>query len=561
VAEMKSSSTSPFDAKYVVMAAAFLAIIVVVVYPTSLLLMQSLLFEGGFSLQNYMRAFLREGILDVLYNSLWLSLVVTLLSVAIGTPLAWLISRTDIGMKNYLRTLFMMPFTIPPFVGAMAWIRLFGPAGLANQLLSYLTGSEQEIFNVYSPGGVVAVMAIHSYPFIFINVVGALERMDPTLEESARIAGAGVFKTMRTITVPLVLPSIIAGGILVFIATIENFGIPAMLGMRARFLVLSTTIYRLLQVPDIPSATALSTLLMAITILALFAQRWLLGRRRYTVISGKAIRPRIAHLGSWKPLLTIIAWLFIFLVSILPLFAVFLTASTKYVGAPLVPESFTPKYFHYILFEFPVTQRAIMNSLFLAVSAATIAVFLGSVISYMKVKAKIRGSGIVDAVGTIPYAIPGIVVAVAMILAWSVGPIVLYGTIWIILMAYVMRYLPSALRSTNATLHQIDDSLEEAARTSGASWLNAFKDIVLPLSRPGMFAGWILVFMPAFRELTISALLWSSGTETVGAATFELQDAGYKEIAAALACIVLAVTVVGDNLVWKVRGQVESTPS
>jgi iron(III) transport system permease protein len=187
--------------------------------------------------------------------------------------------------------------------------------------------------------------------------------------------------------------------------------------------------------------------------------------------------------------------------------------------------------------------------------------FLGSVVSYMKVKAKTPGSEILDTIGTIPYAIPGIVIGVSMILAWSVGPIVLYGTIWIMLMAYVMRYLPSSLRSSNATLQQIDNSLEEAARTSGASWLDAFKDIVLPLLRPGMLAGWILVFMPAFRELTISVLLWSIGTETVGVATFELQDAGYKEIAAALACIVMAVALVGDSIIWRIRGWVERAPT
>lgn len=559
--EMRLRSTRTLDAKYLVMGAAFAAILIVTIYPTVQLFIRSFLVAGKFSLQNYVRAFSIEGNGEAIYNSIWVSAAVTFLCVVIGTCLAWLSSRTDIGHKNYLRTLFMIPFSIPPFVGAMAWIRLFGPAGLANQILSFLTGKTHEVFNIYSPIGVVLVLAVHYYPFVFINVVGALDRMDPTLEESARIAGAGVFRTMRTITIPLVAPSIVAGGILAFIGTIENFGIPAMLGMRARFYVLPTIIYRLLHVPDIPSAIALSIFLIILTIVALFAQRWILGRRKYTVISGKAIQPRIARLGVWKPVLTTGAWVFICLVIILPLFAVFVTAATKYVGAPLVPENFTSKYFLYILFEFPMTQRAILNSLFLAGASATLAMLLGAVISYMKVKAKVPGSGILDAVGTIPYAIPGIVIGVAMILAWSVGPIVLYGTIWIMLMAYLMRYLPSSIRSTNATLHQIDNSLEEAARTSGASWINAFKDIVLPLLRPGMLAGWILVFMPAFRELTISVLLWSAGTETVGVATYELQDAGYKEIAAALACIVLAIALVGDYLIWRIKGWVERVPS
>jgi len=558
---MRIRWTGLLDARFLIMASAFVAVAVITIYPMLHLVARSFLVEGQLSLMNYVRAFTIEGNLEAIYNSLWVSGLVTLLSVVIGTALAWLTSRTDIGRKNILRTMFMVPFSIPPFIGAMAWIRLFGPAGLANELLSYLAGVRREIFDVYSPLGIVLVLTMHYYPFVFINVVGALDRMDPTLEESARISGAGVFQTMLTITIPLVAPAIIAGGILAFIGTIENFGIPAMLGLRARFYVLPTVIYRLLHVPDIPSATALSILLIGVTVIALLAQRWILGRRKYAVISGKAIQPRIARLGPWKPILTGFSWLLVFLIVLLPLFAVFVTALTKYVGAPLTPENFTAKYFWYILFEFPMTQRAILNSLFLALSAATITMFLGSVVSYMKVKAKTPGSEILDTIGTIPYAIPGIVIGVSMILAWSVGPIVLYGTIWIMLMAYVMRYLPSSLRSSNATLQQIDNSLEEAARTSGASWLDAFKDIVLPLLRPGMLAGWILVFMPAFRELTISVLLWSIGTETVGVATFELQDAGYKEIAAALACIVMAVALVGDSIIWRIRGWVERAPT
>jgi iron(III) transport system permease protein len=233
----------------------------------------------------------------------------------------------------------------------------------------------------------------------------------------------------------------------------------------------------------------------------------------------------------------------------------FLTSVVRYWGAPITAANLTLENFDYVL-RFETAQRAIMNSLLLGAAAATVAMFVGTVISYLHVKAKLKGSRALDFLATIPYAVPHTVIAIAMILAWSRPPASLYGTLWIILVAYLAVYLPFAVRTTNSTLQQVHDSLEEAAKTSGARLLPRLRDIILPLARPGMIAGWILVFMPALRELTVSILLYAYRTETIGVVVYNLQDAGYREIAAALASIVMGLLILGNQIIRRLSGGV-----
>jgi iron(III) transport system permease protein len=232
-----------------------------------------------------------------------------------------------------------------------------------------------------------------------------------------------------------------------------------------------------------------------------------------------------------------------------------LTALLKYWGAALGVASLTLENFAYAL-NFETGRRAILNSLFLAALAATVTMFVGVVISYLHVKAKLKGSRALDFLAAIPYAVPHTVIAIAIILAWSRPPVSLYGTLWIILVAYLAVYLPFAVRTTHSTLQQVHDSLEEAARVSGAKLFPRLRDIILPLARPGMIAGWLLVFMPALRELTVSILLYTHQTETIGVVVYNLQDAGYREIAAALASIVMALLIVGNIVLRRLTGGV-----
>jgi iron(III) transport system permease protein len=532
------------DARTPFVLAAALLMALIVVYPLVQVVIRSLRVEDQWTLAIYARA-LTAANLRPLWNTVWVSAASSVIAMTFGTLLAFLLVRTDLPARQLMRTFVVMPYAIPPFFGAIAWAQLLGPQGYLMRPVLDLLGIERAPWTIYSPAGIVIVLAVHTFPFVFLTVAGALERMDASLEEAARTSGAGTLAVMRQITVPLVLPAILAGGVLAFMGSVANFGVPALLGLRVRFFVLTTSIYSALNIPDFGLATAMSMLLVGVSVVALLLQRRIQrGEGRFAVIAGKAINPQPLRLGRLRWPAFGLALTFGVVIAVLPIAALVLTSFLRYYGAPLELASLTARHYVYV-FELDQARRALMNSLGLATGAATIAMALGTVIAYAHVKAKAPGSGLLDAVGTLPYAIPHTVIAIAVLLAWArVG---LYGTLSIILLAYVLAYLPFAIRTTGATLQQIHGSLEEAGRVSGAGPLQTFRDIVLPLVRPGMLAGWILVFMPASRELTMSILLFSLRSETIGVTIFNMQDGGYTQIAAALAVVVLAL-ILASNL-------------
>jgi len=548
--------TAHFDRRYLLMAAVGVFVLLIVIYPLWQVLFRSFLDGGVLSLKSYQKVFSYPSYYRALLNSVWISCGTAAMCMVLGTLLAFVVIRTDVPGKKILRTLLVLPYALPSFFAAIAWIQLLGPQGYLARLALQFFGFATVPWNIYSAGGIVFVLTVHYFILVFITVAGALERMDASLEEAARASGANTYQIMRQITLPLVLPAILAGGLLAFIGALANFGIPALLGMRARFFVLTTSIYYALAIPDFGLATALSSMLVLVALVTMALQFGLQrGESRFTVISGKAVHPSTLKLRSLRyPLFLLIAAIVVF-ISILPILSMVLTALMRYWGAPISAANLTLSNFDYVL-KFETAQRAIMNSLFLGAVSATAAMFVGTVISYLHVKAKLRGSRVLDFFATIPYAVPHTVIAIAMILAWARPPVSLYGTLWIILVAYLAVYLPFAVRTTNSTLQQVHDSLEEAAKASGAKLFPRLRDIILPLARPGMIAGWILVFMPALRELTVSILLYAYHTETIGVVVYNLQDAGYREIAAALASIVMGLLIIGNTIIRKLTGGV-----
>jgi iron(III) transport system permease protein len=542
------------DARYLLLSACALFVFVLILYPLWQVFYRSFFHEGSLTLKNYQKVFTHAAYYRALFNSLWISLASAAFCMILGTLLAFFVVRTDLPYKRSLRGLLVLPYAMPSFFSAIAWIQLLGPQGYLTRLLLQLSGWESPPWNIYSPWGIVFVLTVHYYVLVFITVAGALERMDASLEEAARTSGASSPQIMAQITLPLVLPAILSGGLLAFIGSVANFGIPALLGMRARFFVLTTSVYYALAIPDFALATALSTLLVVVALIFLGLQLVLQrGEGRYTVIGGKSVHPSEFHLRSMKNPIFFLTLVFVVLIAVIPILSIFLTAFMRYRGAPLVPANLTLDNFAYIL-NFEASRRAIGNSFFLSAVTATVTMLAGTLISYLHVKARLWGSRPLDFLATIPYAVPHTVIAIAMILAWAKPPVSLYGTLWIILAAYLAVYLPFAVRTTHSTLQQIHDSLEEAARVSGANLFARLRDVILPLARPGMVAGWILVFMPGLRELTISILLYGHRTETIGVIVYNLQDAGYSEIAAALACIVLILLVAGNAILRRLSG-------
>lgn len=534
------------DSRTVIFLFITLFVLIVIVYPLLQVLLRSLLVEGTWSLRNYEAVFGRPRNYVALWNSVWVSVAATLLATVIGTLAAFVVQRTDVPAKPLLRFLLILPFAIPPLFAAMGWVQLAGPVGLLSKVYTGLFEVPTVPWSIYGAGGIIFVLGVTKYPFVFITVAGALQRMDASLEEAARTSGASTQRIMFDITLPLVRPAILGGALLAFVSCIDNFGIPAVLGLRVQFQVLTTRIYEALTIPDLPLATAMSMLLVLMAGVAV----WLLGRfegRRgeHAIIGGKSIRPHIIRLGAARPWVTFALVATVVVIVILPLFALVVTSIQPYYGAPLSWETITARNYEAVLGS-SAARRGIRNSMLLAPAAATVLVVVTALLAYLHVKARVRGASTLDAIGMVPFALPGSVIGVGMILAWSnppVGP-TLYGTIWILVVAYLMRYMAYGLRSCRASLLQIHDSLEEAAATSGANRMRTLRDITVPLMRPGMVAAWVLIFMSAFNELTVSVLIWSARNETIGVWIFVMQDSGFPGRASALAVAILPAILV-----------------
>ncbi|RMH68973.1 MAG: iron ABC transporter permease [Gemmatimonadetes bacterium] len=549
-----------FRLEYGIMGSAVVLLLGITAFPMSLVFIQSLFTEYGVFTLDYMHAvFTDPSNFEAFRNTLTIAFLTVIFTILIATPLAWLVVRTDLPFRNTFRTLFLVPYMIPPFIGAIAWGFLLAPrTGYFNQWFMTLFDTKEPLFNIYSYWGIVLVLTFHLFADVFIIVAGALERMDPTLEEAARSSGAGIFRVMREITIPLVSPSIGAGAVLVFITSAANFGIPALIGMEGRVFVLTTRIVYYIEkggFTGIQEATSLSVLLVLTASIALFINRWYLGKRNYSIIAGKSTTPMQTKLGKFRIPLFLLCSAFVLITVVAPITVIFMISLLKAFGIKFALGNLTLANYEWILFKSAYTKASIFNSFVLASSAATILVLIGSVIAYILVKTNVKGRQFLDFLANLPYSIPGTVVAIAMILAFS-GKygIAIYNTAWILLVAYVVRYMGFAVKALTASLEQVHGSLEEAARISGASWLQTFRTVILPLVRPGIIAAWFLTFMPILRELTMSILLYGPNTRTIGVAIFELQDGGNYCTSAALASLVLMLIIGGKVIINRLSG-------
>jgi len=528
--------------EHIVTGGAIVALVVLIVLPLLSLLWGSIAGEGGLTLGYFARAVSSRLYLRALLNSLELGAWVGLLSIAIGVPLAWAVARTNLPAKGFVRLTASLAYISPPFLIAIAYVNLFSPnAGLINSFLRDVLGAPALTFNIFSMAGLVLVTVPHTFPFVYLLAVSALSSVDASFEESAQILGAGKLRTAFSITGPLVAPSILSGALIAFVNAIALFGSQAIVGLPARLFTLPTRIYALFDFPpQYGLASALSLILVAITVAALYLQRAYLARRSYVTLAGKGVRPQLIDLGGWRwALLGFCA--FVFLVAILLPYGALIAVSLSKSWGLAFWQNLTLANFKFVLFEYDVTQRAIVNSLILAALAASLAALLGAIIGWIDLRTRLPGRTFLDYVSLVPLGLPGIVMAVALIQFWLKMPVPLYGTLAILLLAYTARYIPLGVRAAYSALRQIDPSLEESARILGASWAYTWREVTLPLIRPGLLAGWILVFVPAIQELSASILLFSSKSITLAVAVYNLYENGYIEPVAALALINVAI--------------------
>ncbi|RWR04817.1 ABC transporter permease [Paenirhodobacter populi] len=487
--------------------------------------------------------------------ALWHSLVTagggTVISVLIGAAFAFVVALTDIRAKAALVFCLMIPMMIPPQITALAWMQMMGPSSVLLKTLGIAPpmGSPQPL---RSAGGIALLLGIQHAAIVFLTLRAGLRMIPADLVEAARMSGARGWRVWGRIVLPLSLPSLAAGAAMTFVTALGNFGIPAMLGIPARYSTLPTLIYQRLtgMGPSVlPEVAVLALLIGAVAIAGVLLSRLMLSRRPLGLV-GLSGRPLALALGPARGWVEAGLWAFIFLILVLPLLALMATSLVPAYGVPLTFGSATFDAWNEVLLRQPVTRRAYANSLLLAGLASVILMAVALPLAWVMSRRPTIWTRAVDTLVDLPYALPGVVLAIACILAFMRIPftgITLYGTLWIILIAYLARFLVVMLRPVQAAIGQLDPAMEEAAASAGARLGRRLWRIVLPLAAPSAAAGAILVFLTAVNELTVSALLWSSGTETLGVVIFNLEDSGETVMASALAMsiVVLVIALMG----------------
>jgi iron(III) transport system permease protein len=537
-----------------VLGAAVLVLLALVGYPLLWLLLGALGLPDEVGLDHFLRVYTRTQNFEPLKNTLILALGTGLLSVVLGVPLAWAAARSNMPLRRVIHALVALSYITPPYLTALAYIILLGPdAGYFNRLLRWGFGLEAGPFNVFSMGGIIFVIGTHVFAFTYFLTYTALQSVDAALEESAQVLGCGRWTVTRRITLPLVAPAITGGALLAAVDSMALFGPQAFLGLPAQIVFLPTRIYGLLgsYPPRWGDASALSLILVLLTVVGLVIQRGYLEHRSFVTVSGRGVRTQRMPLGPWKWPLLAFCLLVVFFSAVAPVAVLTAAAFSKSWIEPLLPGNVTLAHFRSALLDDQIAVRGIVNSFKLATGAALIAVLLGLAIAYLDLRTRMRGRRLLDYLAILPLGLPGTVMAVGILLAFIRPPLVLYGTIWILLVTYVARFVPLAVRSANATLRQIDPSLEEAARITGASWLQTIRLVLVPIARPGLIVAFLLVFIPALSELSATILLYTGGTETIAVAIFRLNDLGQLEVVAAVAVFMLAVILaVSLTLNW-----------
>ena len=531
--------------KFFIVISVFVILFVFFVYPFGKLFLMAFTRENNLSLLNFVDIFRDRHNISALWHTLFVGITVTVISVITGSILSWLVTRTDIHFKNFFTLALLVPYMIPPFISAFAWMQLIGPVGYVNKIIMALFKLDEPILKIYGVHGIILVSSIYTYPLVYIAITNAFQKMDSSFEEAARVSGARVFRVLRDITIPVMLPAIGGASIIVFVTSVSMFGIPAILGIPKGYLVLTTKIFMFVgsygTKYNFNLASAMSMILISIGVTSLLIQNYFVRKERFAVITGKSTAFSVIELHKFRLFATVIVFVFFIMIVVAPIVAVIITAITKALGLHLKASNLTIKNFHYILFKLPIVWRAIRNSLFLSITVSTVTSFMAILFIFLERYTEIKGRKFIDYIVSAPYAIPGTVIGLSMILAWikPIFGISIYNTIWIIMIAYIARFMIFPMRTVKASAKQIDNSLIEAARISGANQRRMVQDILFPLIKPGVFSGWFLVFMPALTELTLSILLYSAGKETIGVTVYNMTQEGLILEASALAVIII----------------------
>jgi iron(III) transport system permease protein len=502
--------------------------------------------SGRFTLDNFRTLVTEPVFAEPLLITLLIASMSGIICCAFAAPMAWLVARTDMPLRRTVRALVTASFVTPPFLGAIAWELLAAPnSGLLNKIYRVVTGAEQydHLFDIYSLSGLIFVISCYTFPYVFVLVANALDRIPGDLEDASSILGGGTWTTARRITVPLALPALLAGLLVAFLQAMTLFGSPAILAIPAGFHTMTTKIWSLMGFPPkFELAAAASVPLLLLTVVLLRAEHFILRRRGYSVVGGKQGNPRLIRLGK----LQWVALGFVLSVLLCPVFlpygallnAAFSRVATSFIWF----DTFTLHNIYFVFFELSQTGFVVKNTFLLGIASATIGTLLALVIAYLTTRKAIAGHRTLAFFATAPVAIPGIVLGVGLFLTYARPPFVLYGTLWILLFAFVTIALPAAFQQLQSAFHSVHTDLEDASRILGSSRLRTLMEITAPLLRTSVLATWCFIFVGVIRELSAAMMLFTSETKVISVLIFDLNESGDLGAIAVLGLIMLAIT-------------------
>lgn len=523
-------------------------LVLLVVHPLARLLIGSLTDAktGAATVANFAAAYGRERYLVALGHSVTLGVAVTAVCVIVAVPMAWAVSRTDMPGKSLVRLLTLGAFITPPYLGALAWILLAGPnAGWLNTIYKAATGAQNGLLNIFTFPGLVFIIAIYSYPYLFVFVTAALETVASELEDASSILGAGRWRTTWRITLPLVLPAILGGAIITFLETIALFGSPAMIAIPARYNVVTTQMLEFFSYPvRVQVAEAYALPLLAVTIALYLLQQRLIGRRSHVTMTGKGGERRTIALGPWRWVALGGCLLVSLLSVVLPLIVVAQAAFARNWSDGFHLGNLTFDNFHFILLERQSTVDSMANTFVYAAVSASLALVLALAIAYIVSRKLLPWGGLLSFLCLAPFVVPGIVLAIGFYAAYASWPFALYGTAAILILAFTTRFLPIAYANASSAIRSISPELEEAVRILGGDGLTAIRRVVVPLLKRSLVGAWLLVFIPATRELSTAIFLYGPNTRVMSVMLLNLTDEGRLEAAAALGLLLLAAILV-----------------
>lgn len=550
-APVRPVRTSRFDSTWLLWIAIIAVLLFLVVSPFVYLVITSFQAErtGDFTFANYATAYGRARYVDALFNSLQLGAVSALLAGAFAVPLAWAVARTNMPGRGLTRMLVLATFITPPYTGAVAWILLAGPnAGWLNRFYMMVTGAEAGPFNIYSFTGLAVVIALYSFPYIFIFTTAALELVSSEMEDAANILGAGPWRTMRKVTLPLALPAILGGLIICFLEAIALFGSPAMIAIPARFNVVTTQLFQFFGNPvRVEVAAAYAMPLLGVTILLVLVQRLIVRRKGFVALTGKGGERRPILLGRWRWVMFGYSMFVAALAVFLPYIFLIQSAFAKAWGRGFSLDNITWANFRFILFEHATAAQSVINSFVYAGISATVAVFLTLGIAYIVARKLIPFGGVLGFLCVAPFVIPGVVLAIGFYAAYAPPPLALYGTALIMILAFTTRFLPVGYVNASAAINSLNPEMEEAVRVLGGNRLTALRRVVAPLLKRNMMGAWLLIFIPATRELSAAIFLYGPNTKVASVMIFDMSEEGNFERLAALALVLQVLTL---PLLW-----------